>query len=189
MILFSTECKEIFKAFHNAQREFPTIPKSGYNPHFKSSFSTLEDYEQHCGPILHEHGIAWSQPQTIHEGQFVIVTLLLHVSGQWMKSIIPIQPEKMGPQPVGSYITYMRRYALSSILGVSGSEDDDGNSNTVEDKISKEQFTELASGIKSLPNAVKVHKDILNFNKIERLEDLPTSLFRNVKSYLEKIKS
>ena len=61
MILFSPECKEIFSALAKAQAEFPIIPKSGYNPHFKSTYSTLDDYERCCRPITSKFDLGWSQ--------------------------------------------------------------------------------------------------------------------------------
>jgi excinuclease UvrABC ATPase subunit len=38
-----------------------------------------------------------------------------------------LTPAKNDPQGQGSAITYMRRYALSAILGIATEEDDDGN--------------------------------------------------------------
>ena len=190
--LFSTECKDIFTALCKAQAEFPLIPKSGYNPHFKSTFSTLDDYERACRPYVAKFDLGWTQILTFDEtlSTHKLVTMLFHSSGQWIQSVVHLNPIKNDPQALGSYISYMRRYALSSLLGVSGSEDDDAHDQTHSQiqLISKEQFDILAELIKSMPNAVKIHKDILGFNKIDKLEELPESLFKNVKSYIEKYK-
>jgi hypothetical protein len=53
--------------------------------------------------------------------------------------------------------------------------------------ISQEQFEILKAEIKAKADPNKVHKDILGFNKIERLDDLPATTFKSVKSYLEKV--
>lgn len=192
MNLFSPECKEIFTALCKAQAEFPIIPKSGYNPHFKSTYSTLDDYERACRPAATKFDLGWTQILSWDDStaSHKLVTLLVHSSGQWMQSVVHLNPAKNDAQALGSYISYMRRYALSSLLGVSGSEDDDGNTQSVQEHkpITQEQFEILAGLIKSLPNAVKVHKDILSFNKIDKLEDLPDYAFKNVKSYLDKLK-
>lgn len=55
-----------------------------------------------------------------------LVTLLMHSSGQWIKSSLPLSRMGSTPQELGSEITYLKRYALSSILGISADEDDDG---------------------------------------------------------------
>lgn len=192
MNLFSPECKEIFTALCKAQAEFPIIPKSGYNPHFKSTYSTLDDYERACRPAATKFDLGWTQILSWDDttASHKLVTILVHSSGQWMQSVVHLNPAKNDAQALGSYISYMRRYALSSLLGVSGSEDDDGNAQSTQEhkSISHEQFETLANLIKSLPNAVKVHKDILSFNKVDKLEDLPDYAFKNVKSYLDKLK-
>lgn len=61
----------------------------------------------------------------------VLVTLLIHSSGQWLKSIFGIETVMMKQcnslQQIGAGITYARRYALSAIVGLT-QEDDDGAS-------------------------------------------------------------
>jgi hypothetical protein len=61
----------------------------------------------------------------------VLVTLLTHTSGEWIKSEFPIKAQPSGKtnemQALGSGITYLRRYAICSMLGIA-QEDDDGSS-------------------------------------------------------------
>ena len=63
----------------------------------------------------------------ILNGQNCLVSLLGHLSGQWIKSVIPINPSKNDIQALGAAITYCRRYALAALVGVCP-EDDDGES-------------------------------------------------------------
>jgi hypothetical protein len=58
--------------------------------------------------------------------QVIMVTTLAHTSGQWVKSYLPLNPDKNNSQGMGAAITYLRRYALSAIVGVVCDEDDDG---------------------------------------------------------------
>jgi len=59
-------------------------------------------------------------------GEYLVVeTLLAHSSGEWIKSEIRIDPIAKDPQAIGSSLTYARRYALSSLLGIASEEDDD----------------------------------------------------------------
>ncbi|MHB1549649.1 MAG: ERF family protein [Vulcanimicrobiaceae bacterium] len=77
-------------------------------------------------PALNKHGIAAVQsPGCFDDGQVVVETLLLHESGEWMKSELRMRPTAATPQGTGSAITYARRYALQAMCGVAP-EDDDG---------------------------------------------------------------
>ena len=55
-----------------------------------------------------------------------LLTLLLHESGAVLEGRTPI-PETADVQAFGSAITYLRRYAIQSLLGIAAEEDDDGN--------------------------------------------------------------
>jgi hypothetical protein len=54
--------------------------------------------------------------------------MLIHAnSGEYISANSTMHPTKSDPQSIGSAITYHRRYALCSILGLNVDEDDDGN--------------------------------------------------------------
>jgi hypothetical protein len=62
----------------------------------------------------------------VSEGEVIyLTTILSHSSGQWVRSQIPIQAHQK-LQELGSELTYLRRYSLSSILGICADEDEDG---------------------------------------------------------------
>lgn len=187
-MVFSPERKDLMIAFLKAQSEFGPIQKSGYNPHFKSTFSTVKDYQKSCMSALRKYGLTCNGGTDIIEGQFVVTLDINHAeSGQWMRSIAPVTPDKPGPQPIGCWVSYLTRYMMERMLGVYGDEgDDDDNSQHDIQNISGEQLLVLVAAIKLHPNPQKVFKDILGFNKIQRLEELPESLFFRVKSYIDK---
>ena len=58
----------------------------------------------------------------------VLITLLIHKSGQWLKSTFPIESVVMKQgnplQHLGAGITYTRRYALSAMVGLTQDDDD-----------------------------------------------------------------
>lgn len=79
-------------------------------------------------PITSANGIAVLQPPvTVEEsGKIAIDTVLLHgESEQWIGSRLCVEPDEKTIHGIGSAITYMRRYALSSMLAIP-TEDDDG---------------------------------------------------------------
>jgi len=78
-------------------------------------------------PKLAEVGLSFSaKPTLCKDGQFLLVYMLRHVSGQSDGGRYPLpDPAKSKPQVLGSAITYARRYALCSITGVAPESDDD----------------------------------------------------------------
>lgn len=125
----SESIKEISGALAKSQAEFGKIAKDANNPFFKNQYATLASIISACLPALTSNGISVLQPvEPFHDsGAVVITTILLHSSGEWIRSKSEIKPTKTGPQDIGSAITYNRRYALASMLCVSAEEDDDGN--------------------------------------------------------------
>lgn len=63
------------------------------------------------------------------EGRFIILvdTMLLHSSGEWMKSNPLKMPANSSIQDMGGQITYLKRYSLSAMLGIATEKDDDAN--------------------------------------------------------------
>ena len=191
MEMFSTEFKDLMEALLKAKDEFLPIAKSGYNSHFKSHYAKYEDYERACGPALRKYGVTWGHIPWIYEGQFVELTIFTHIkTGQWMKGMIPISPTKQDSQGVGSYMTYMERYALKGMLGVSGEEDDDGNYDSIKTgpSIFKDQVQELQELIKGSAVPKTCYQNILSFNKITDLNELPASSYNSVKSYIKNFR-
>ena len=78
---------------------------------------------------LADNGLSISQLVTQDkEGKQVLATLLIHESGQWLKSMFNIENVVMkqcnGLQQIGAGLTYARRYALSAIVGLTQEDDD-----------------------------------------------------------------
>jgi len=119
----------IIAAYVKAKSELAkvAIKKSATNPHFKSKYAELKDYQEAVDPVLAKHGLAITQHVTTNEGKVECNTKLWHENGESMESgVLALTPDKSTPQGVGSAITYARRYSLSSFLGLAA-EDDDGN--------------------------------------------------------------
>jgi len=54
----------------------------------------------------------------------IIVTRLLHTSGEWVEGELLVRPVKNEPRAIGSAITYARKYSLMGIVGCSPVDDD-----------------------------------------------------------------
>jgi len=116
------------KALAKAQSEFPLIKKTENNPFFKSKYAGLASILEVVLPILHKNGLYLSQ-SPINDGDRVgVCTDIIHAeSGESLESRFTLSLAKNDPQGAGSAITYARRYALVSMLGLNIDEDDDGN--------------------------------------------------------------
>lgn len=116
----SDEINEIAAALAKAQGSMSNAVMNRTNPHFKSKYADLASVFDAVRKPLSENGIGVSQ--LINDG--ILTTLLVHTSGQWLSSTmaLPVTPR---PQELGSALTYYRRYALSSITGMSADDDDD----------------------------------------------------------------
>jgi len=78
---------------------------------------------------LGKQEIATVQTTTIDkEARLVrLTTILAHSSGEWMSSEWPVCPisETASPQRMGTALTYARRYALFTLVGIAGEDDFD----------------------------------------------------------------
>ena len=76
---------------------------------------------------LGQHEIATVQTTAIdHEAGLIrLTTLLAHASGEWISSEWPVCPvtEIATPQRMGAALTYARRYALFTLVGIAGEDD------------------------------------------------------------------
>ncbi|TXH49108.1 MAG: ERF family protein [Desulfurellales bacterium] len=111
-----------------AQGEMPAVTPDSTNPHFGSKFVSLGKLLASVRPVLNKHGIAVLQmPAKDDDGSPVLVTRLLHTSGEATESTMPLILTKIDPQGQGSALTYAKRYALAAVLAIADQEDDDGN--------------------------------------------------------------
>jgi ERF superfamily len=76
---------------------------------------------------LGQHEIATVQTTAIDPaaGMVNLTTMLAHASGEWIASDWPVCPvaETASPQRMGAALTYARRYALFTLVGIAGEDD------------------------------------------------------------------
>ena len=76
---------------------------------------------------LGQHEIATIQTTAIDQpaGMIQLTTTLAHSSGEWIASDWPVCPitETSNPQRMGAALTYARRYALFTLVGIAGEDD------------------------------------------------------------------
>ncbi len=122
--------EQIAKAFNKFQNSLPEVKldatvkvqtKKGGSYDFK--YATLANIIKTALPVLVKNGLSFSQ--TFENGS--LCTTLYHISGEKIKSSIPLDLSNATMQEIGSRISYLKRYSLSALLGIVAEEDDDAN--------------------------------------------------------------
>lgn len=191
----SAELNKLFEALAKAQMEMEVAKTDSTNPYFKSKYADLRSVVEASRPFLAKNGLCVIQ-RTIpgKNGTSYLYTRLGHLSGQWMESYMPISPPKQDIQTLGSYMTYLRRYSYSSMVGVvAGDEDDDGENamHTVRekglssDKISKPQLDLLAQELKG---ETQIVEQIFKSYGISKLSDIPAKKYTKCIETIREIK-
>jgi hypothetical protein len=122
----SPAINELATALAKAQGAFSNPEKDRRNPHFGNCYATLGAVIQATREALAANGL--SLTQTVGGRPPSLRTRLLHSSGQWLASEVPLFMAGKGSQVFGSELTYMRRYAVCALLNIAPAEgDDDGN--------------------------------------------------------------
>lgn len=121
--------KNLFKALAEFQQECPPIHEGSDTKHY--SYASLTDILEVINPLLKKNKLGFTQPINGN----IIKTILFHESGEILESEIEvptgIQLQGMNHfQVMGSAITYLRRYAISSMLGIVTDKDVDANGAT-----------------------------------------------------------
>lgn len=115
-------------AIVKAQGAIKPAVKDSENPHFRSKYADLSAVWEAVRETLHANGLAVIQlPVHVEDERVHLTTRLVHSSGQWIEETASIPVAKRDAHGFGSGYTYLRRYALSALLGVVADEDDDGN--------------------------------------------------------------
>lgn len=148
----SESVDKLLPALIKVQTETRNLKKTEENPHFRSKYSSLTEVLDAIKLPLTNNKFALIQaPGTTTEGDVIVTTMLIHESGQWIKSALQLRPERNGhPQAVGSAITYAKRYSLIAMLAL-GEDDDDGNA-ACTGRTNRVNTTSQSQPIKVRPN-------------------------------------
>jgi hypothetical protein len=163
--------KNLFKALAEFQQEVPVIHKGtkGYG----YTYADLPAIFETINPLLKKHGLGFTQ---LVEGTS-IKTIVFHCeSGETLESLtdIPqgVQLKGMNDfQVLGSAITYIRRYALSSALGLVTDKDTDAGG---EQTPNNTPTASKAPNIQTVSNddINRVSKALSEVDEIEALSEL-----------------
>jgi hypothetical protein len=112
-------------ALASALADIHNASKDSKNPHFKSSYASLASVIDATKATLAGHGLVVVQAPGWNDGRVTVTTRIVHASGEWIEATAEAPLPKADPQGVGSAVTYLRRYSLAALCGIT-QEDDDG---------------------------------------------------------------
>lgn len=126
----SEQINELASALSKMQQQVGTIGKNKTAKiPMKSGGSFSFSYADLAGIIdatrhpMAENGLSFTQTFAENGHSYHMVSTLLHSSGQWIKSVLPINVAAVDIKQLGAQITYSRRYALTALLGICADDD------------------------------------------------------------------
>ena len=149
---------ELSKALAKFQEEVKQPLKDKNNPFFKSKYVPLENVVEAITDVAPKNGLSFVQWALNDEnGRVGVATMLMHESGEFIEfDPVHMKADKETAQGAGALISYLKRYSLSAVFGITSDQDDDGNS---------------ASGNKAVKSATQAEignlkKEIIAFSKL-----------------------
>lgn len=210
MEIMSQDISKLAFALSKFQAIMPAIPKTK-KVKFQTKNGGMLDF--HYAPLdeiieaikqpLASQELAYTQTGLPGDKSGLLVTTLMHSSGQWIRSYLPLD-FSLVPKEMAGDITYFKRYALNGILGLSTDDDNDAADNKAEER-SREPVKQNGAPHKQSPSPRHItqsewesfdalyqklsEKDrgaILGFNKVSSVYDIPADRFDSAYSWMEK---
>ena len=149
----SESISKLLSGLMDVQREIPTMPKSKDGYGYK--YTDLDTITSVIKPILARHDIAYMQSVgTNEQGQNILTTRIFNRDGEYIEdsTILPIiqGTKNNSAQTLGMSITYMRRYALCAMFGITSDEDVDANALNAP----QQQQTQAPQNVQNVANAM-----------------------------------
>ena len=170
----TSDLKQLYEALIKTQMEMESAKTDSTNPHFKSKYADFKSVIVATRPYLLKNGLlVFQQIITEKNDKDYLYTRLSHISGQYIESKMLLNTPNNNPQEKGKFITYFKRYAYASLIGVI-TEDDDCKSNVEYQQQKKETIskTQLATLSNELIDQQQLASIILKEYKINKLSDL-----------------
>jgi hypothetical protein len=200
----SETIKELATALSKAQSQVQDARKDRNGQGYK--YADLSQMLQIVRPVLADNGLAIVQfPAECEKDRLAIETVITHESGEFMSNSYSMEIEQIfskagkavtsKAQASGSVITYMRRYALAAVMGITQEDSDaalqrEAQQAAAEPKITPEQVAYLYPHVTeegeggALQWSIKGQMIFQEFG-INVIEELPESRFNELKTRLE----
>lgn len=175
----SQEINEISAALAIAQTalENPEKTKEAKAGSYKYKYADIADVLRTARPVLAEHKIAVIQFTEMRDDQLILLTRLAHSSGQWLQSEYPICQIGVKHQDMGGALTYARRYALCSLIGIAAEDDLDGQASASTGEAPRKRMS--AHQAKKEINWKAITDTINTASSLQRLENVEARIKEN----------
>lgn len=128
----------LYEALRAAQETLPDVAKnrtakvkgkskSGNEFEYSYKYADITDVLSAIRPHFAKHGLTILQPTRIEGNALQVATRIVHdTTGQFEESLYPVAAIGSDHRELGAALTYARRYALCSMIGLAPDEDSDG---------------------------------------------------------------
>ena len=201
----------IAQALSAAQGLYEPLEFEKVNVYTKTEYNDLEAIIKATRNALSKNNLAFTQIINQGLGETLILTELIHSSGQWIMAKSRVLPIKDDHKATESAIQFAKRQAAMSLLGIAGRNDfadDDAvaasagyrlekdkglsiNRDYKPDKVitlSKDHIAELDYELQGKDNQ-DILKDIFDTLRVESIADIPESMYRDVITKVRSIKA
>lgn len=181
----SDQINEIAKALSTLQGEIKDAhkDKAGYNYKYADLSQVLEIVR----PLLSKHGLAITQLCGSADEKVSVETMLMHTSGQWISSTIEMVAEKgkgrTMAQDVGSVISYARRYALTSLVGMTQTDNDAAI--VQEERPSMISPQQAAFILKLIGDNQDLKQSVFTHYKVNKIEEMSSAAYNHAVERLQ----
>jgi len=191
----SENINELATALSLAQGELPVLEKKSkaYNYNYADLAETLQAIQE----PLKKNSLSITHQMVAREGTDVLVTKIIHSSGQWMSTQMPLIYRSEGKtnvmQALGSAITYAKRYSIGCLLNLAADKeiDDDGakaGSLSVSERVKlpsllPEQVEIIEEYLGEFPES---KKDLLSRFGVKEVTEIPYDKYNYVVGVFEK---
>lgn len=178
------------QAFAAAMAEMPAVPRTGWNPHLKRKYSTLDDLIVTTRPVLARHGLSLNWQSGTDGDRIWVKAIVRHSGGHQITTEDSGNRDKSGSMNIlqggGSTQTYLKRFTGFAILGMaSGDEaDDDGAAVTDQPRVTDAEVDAICEVIRSKKTGQEVSAYLQKLERRFQIDEVRTA----ARAHLDAIK-
>lgn len=150
----SESIKALLESLVNVQAELSTLPKDKQGYGYK--YTELDTVISSIKPLFTKYKLGFMQSLTVFINKPAITTRIFNTLGEWIEDTTLLPEISVGKtnaaQNLGAAITYMKRYALCAMLGISSDEDVDAATVTPKDEGKNEKVNSSKPTLKGGPD-------------------------------------
>ena len=138
--IWSEKTDQIVPALLEARKEMVGVKTDEVNAFWNGhKYASLTSVLETVSDSLHSNGLVLNHSTLIEQNKVILITEIIHISGQWKRGYLPIINKKGDDQGQGSSLTYSRRQGILAILSIPTIDDDGEDASDPNDPERKKQ--------------------------------------------------